>query len=224
MKVSNVRITLTAAVLIVFTATAWALNDAFVTVQSLTADLESRNIDRIDRSLNDIKTMSYKGQILPFIADLWEQRKDKHSGLPWDVIESEIIRVELADILLQAWKNGRLKLDPQPMHRLVTSLVTNNDPDVARKAIGALSIVDDEADVESIYQVAKQKDPATFRVAVMTLSSMCNQKAARAMAQLEKSITEPHLKSYIVERKQRAAQFKKETEWCNPARSNVISK
>ena len=174
----------TATLLIVLTTAAWASNDAFVTVQSLTADLESRNIDRIDKSLNDIKTMSHKGEILPFVADLWEQRKGKHAGLPWDVIESEVVRVELADILLQAVKNGRMKLDPQPMHHLVSGLINSDDPDVARKAIGALSIVDDDADVEGIYQVAKRKDPATFRVAFATLTQMFNQKAARSVAEL----------------------------------------
>lgn len=224
MKAAAMRIALTATVLIVLFTTAWAANDVFVTVQSLTADLESRSIDRIDKSLNDIKTMSYKGQILPFVKDLWEQRKDKHPGLPWDVIGSEIVRVELADILLQAWKNGRMKLDPQPMHHLVSSLINSDDPDVARKAIGALSMVDDEADVEGIHQVAKQKESTTFRVAVMTLSSMCNQKAARAMAELERSITEPQLKSYIMQRKQKADEFKEQTKWCDPNRGNLGSK
>lgn len=224
MNIAALRIVLTATVLIVHTTTAWASNETFVTVQSLTADLETRNIDRVGKSLNDIKTMSYKGQILPFVADLWEQRKDKHPGLPWDVIGSEIVRVDLADILLQAVKNGRMKMDPQPMHRLVSGLITSNDPDVARKAIGALSIVDDETDVDGIHQVAKQKDPATFRVAVMTLSSMCNQKAARAIAELETSITEPQFKSYIAQRKHDSDEFKKQTAWCDPARSNVGSK
>jgi hypothetical protein len=224
MRVAALRTIHVAMFVSALTTAAWASNGAFVTVQSLTADLESRNIDRIDKSLNDIKTMSHKGEILPFVADLWEQRKDKHPGLPWGVIESEVVRVELADILLQAVKNGRAKLDPEPMHRLLSGSINSNDPDVARKAIGALSIVDDEADVDGIHQVAKRKDPATFRVAVATLAQMCNQKAARAIAELETSITEPQFTSYIAQRKHDSEEFKKKTAWCDPARSGLGSK
>jgi hypothetical protein len=111
-KTHAVRTTYVVVVLAVtlLTTVGLASSEVFVTMQSLTTDLESRDIDRIDKSLNDIKTMSYKGEILPFVADLWGQRKAKHSGLPWDVIETELVRVELADILLQAVKNGRTKL------------------------------------------------------------------------------------------------------------------
>src|SRR5713101_3969811 len=110
MKVDAMRITHIALFLVLLSTAVWASNGAFVTVQSLTADLESRNIDQIDKSLNDIKMMSYKGEILPFVVDLWEKRKDKHPRLPWDVIETKIVRLELADILLQSVKNRRLKL------------------------------------------------------------------------------------------------------------------
>ncbi|MDH5667910.1 MAG: hypothetical protein OEY86_07865 [Nitrospira sp.] len=224
MEKAAMRIVYMATAVIVLATAAWASSGTFVTVQSLIADLESRNIRRIDRSLNDIKTMPFKGQILPFVADLWEQRKDKHPGLPWDVIDSEVVRVELADILLQSWKNKLVKLDPEPMHRYLLGLITRQDPDVARIAIVALSAVDDEADVEGIHQVAKQKEPATFRVAIISLSRMCNQKAAKAIAELEESIAEPQFKSFIVKRKQFSEEFRKRSTWCNPARSNVESK
>jgi hypothetical protein len=224
MRVVALRIIQIVIVITLVTTAAWPSNDAFVTVQSLTADLESRNIDRIDKSLNDIKTMSYKGQILPFVAELWEQRKDKHPSLPWDVIGSEIVRVELADILLQAVKNGRMKLDPKPMHRFVSSLINSNDLDVVRKSIGALSIVDDEGDVDGIHQVARRKDPATFRIAVLTLIRMCNPKAARAIVELETSITEASLKAYIADNKRKSEEFKKETMWCDPVRLGLESK
>lgn len=218
MKVVPMRITHIALFLILLSTVVWASNGAFVTVQSLTADLESRNIDQIDKSLNDIKTMSYKGEILPFVVDLWEKRKDKHPRLPWDVIDTKIVRLELADILLQAVKNRRLKLDSQPMHRFVSGLVDSDDPDLARKAIGTLAILDDEADVDRVHQVAKGKDPATFRIAVLTLTQMCNQKAASAIAELEVSIAEPQLNSYIKQRKRDSEEFKNRTAWCDPAR------
>jgi HEAT repeat protein len=209
--------TFSAFILIVIASVAPALvsGGSFVTVQSLTEDLRSRDINRIDKTLNDIKAMPSKGEILPFIMELWDQRNERHPDLPWDVIGTEVIRVELADIILQAVKNGRLRVDPKPMHSFVSKSVNSNDPDVARKAIGALAIIDDETDVDKILGVAKRNDPTTFRAAVATLTQMCNERAARAIADLEVSTKDDTLRSYVRQRKHDSDEFKKRTTWCS---------
>jgi hypothetical protein len=93
-----------------------ATEEVFVTEESLIEDLLSKNVDRIGKSMNNIKSQRYQGQILPLITDLWEQRKDKRPDLPWRLIGTDIIRVELADILMQAYNNGRVRTDPKPIH------------------------------------------------------------------------------------------------------------
>lgn len=210
----------TAATLVFLAVCSVAFGGNGVTIESLIADLESKDTDRIDKSLNDVKRLSNKGQILPFIADLWDLRKEKYPGLPWDVINTNIVRVEIADILLQAHQNARIKLDPQPIHRFVIGQIDNDDPDIARKAIGALALVDDSADVGRLKQIATRKDPATFRPAVATLSQMCNEHAKSAVAELENSIVEPELKSYIENRRRDSDAFKKRTGWCDRSGPN----
>src|SRR5574338_558186 len=78
----------TVATLVFLAVCGVAFGGTSVTIESLIVDLESKDIDRIDKSLNDVKRLSRKGQILPFIADLWDQRKEKYPGLPWDVINT----------------------------------------------------------------------------------------------------------------------------------------
>jgi len=215
MRVAALRTIHVAMFVSALTTAAWASNGAFVTVQSLTADLESRNIDRIDKSLNEIKRMSHKGEILPFIIDLWEQKREKHPGLPWDVINVNVVKVGIADILLQAEKNGKVKMDPKPMHQFVLGQIDSNDPDVVRKAIGALSLIDDPADVGKLKQVAMKKDPATFSIAVASLTLMCNETAKNAVTDIESATSEPDLKAYVEKRKRESEEFKKKTTWCS---------
>ncbi len=219
-RLAGVRGFYTAATFVFLAVCGVAFGGTSVTIESLTADLESKDIDRIDKSLNDVKRLSNKGQILPFIADLWDQRKEKHPGLPWDVINTNIVRVEIADILLQAHQNARIKLDPQPIHRFVVGQIDSDDPDIARKAIGALALVDDSADVGKLKEIATRKDPATFRLAVATLTQMCNENAKSAVAELDNSIIEPELKSYIQKRRHDSDEFKKRTAWCDRSGSN----
>ena len=159
--------------------------------------------------------MSYKGQILPFVQDLWEKRKNQHPNLPWDVIAYKIVRVELADILGQAIKNGHVKMDLNPIHNYLFHLIESTDSAVSRKAIGALSIIGDERDVEKIVTVAKRLEPAIFRIAVLTLTMMCNETAARAVLELEASITDSELRSFIIESTEESEDFKKTSNFCN---------
>jgi len=187
----------------------------FVTVQSLKEDLRSKDFDRIEESLSNVKRKSYKGHILPFIQDLWDQRKDKYPDLPWDVMEYDIVRVQLADILGQAVRNARIRMDVKPIHNFLVSLIDSTDRDVSRKALGALSMIGDETDVEKIFSVAKRMDRGTFRISVLTLTMMCNEKAARAVAKLEALVTNPDLRSFIIESRRDSEDFKKNSGWCN---------
>lgn len=191
-----------------------ASSNTAVTPQSLKEDFQSRDIERITESLEDIKSMTFKGQILPFVQDLWETRKDKYPCLPWEVIETEIVKVELADILGQAIMNGHIRLDLTPIHNYLSRLIASPDFTVSRKAIGALSIIGDETDVEKIVTVAKRLEPATFRIAILTLTMMCNEKAASAVAELEASITNSEWRSFILESRRESEDFKNHTDFC----------
>lgn len=192
-----------------------ALNEAYLSVNELTETLKTRDIDRILKALNTVKQMNYQGEVLPFIRDLWDGRKDKYPELPWETISADIVRIDIANILLQAEANGKIKIDKEKLHRFVSGLINSSDVDVARNAILTLSLLDNEKDVNKILAIAKQKKKGTFRAAVVALSKMCNPAALRALEQLEKSTTEEELKSYIVETKRESQSFKERSGWCN---------
>ena len=193
---------------------AHAAEREFVTEESLTEDLLSKDIDQIRRSLNNIKRQSYKGQILPFITDLWDQRKEKRSDLPWRLIGTDIIRVELADILMQALRNGRVRTDPKSIHDYLSGSVNHEDLDVQINAIGALSVIDDERDVDKILAIAKRQEIFTFPVSVMTLTMMCNAKAAKAIKELTTTVKEPDLLAILSKQKAQSDDFKARTTRC----------
>ena len=198
-----------------------ATERVFVTEESLTEDLLSKNVDRIDRSLNNIKGQRYQGQILPLITDLWEQRKERRPDLPWRLIGTDIIRVELADILMQAYKNGRVRTDPKPIHDYLSGLVNHEDLDVQRKAIGALSAIDDEQDVDKILAVAKRQEIYTFPVSVIALTTMCNEKASKAVAELGAIVDDSNLRAILSKTKQKSDDFKERTTWCKRTGENT---
>ena len=191
-----------------------ASSNPYVSVEELTAELKTKDIDRILKALNTVKQMTYQGEILPFIRDLWDSRKEKYPELPWDTINTDIVKVDIANILLQAAANGKTKIDKEKVHQFVAGLISSSDVDVARNAILTLSLIDDAKDVGGILAIAKQKKKGTFKASVIALSKMCSPEATLALDQLEVSISDAEYKSYITETKREAQSFKERTRWC----------
>lgn len=190
-------------------------NDNFVSIDELTAELNTRNIDRILKALNTVKRMSYQGKILPFVHDLWDEREDKYPDLPWKTVNADIVKVEIANILLQAEANGRIEIHREELHKFVSRLINSADVDVARSAILTLTLTDDERDVDKIFSIAKQQKKGTFRASVLTLAKMCNSVASKALDQLEKDVEKSELKSFIAETRASMEAFKERTRWCD---------
>lgn len=165
------------------TATSYA--DQFVNVENLKADLRTRDIDRIVKTLNDVKRMGYEGQILPFLVDLWSNQKAKYSELPWEIINSDIVRVDIANVLLQAQRNGRIQINDDELYEFLAKLLGSSDLQVAQNAILTLSLIDEPRSVEKILSAANRKNKWTFRSSFVALTSMCHPAAEKALDQLE---------------------------------------
>jgi hypothetical protein len=56
---------------------------------------------------------------LAFIKDLWEGNSQKHPSIPWERFRLEIVRVELANVLLQAHRNGFKTVEKSQLHQFV---------------------------------------------------------------------------------------------------------
>ena len=118
-------------------ATSYA--DQFINVENLKADLQTRDIDRIGKTLNDVKQMKYQGQILPFLVDLWSSQKAKYPELQWEIINSDIVRVDIANVLLQAQRNGRIQINDDELYEFLAKLLVSSDQQVAQNAIWAVA-------------------------------------------------------------------------------------
>lgn len=164
-------------------ATSYA--DRFINVENLKRDLQTRDIDRIGKTLNDVKQMQYQGQILPFLVDLWSNQKAKHPELQWEIINSDIVRVDIANVLLQAQRNGRIQIDDDEFYEFLARLIESSDVQVAQNAILTLSLIDEARSVEKILSASNRKNRWTFRSSFLALTSMCHPSAEKALDQLE---------------------------------------
>ena len=190
-------------------------NKEFITSDNLSEVINSKDIDKVTDTLNEIKKMNYQGEILPFVKDLWHLKKNKHPDLAWNIVTKDIVRVEIANILLQAERNGLIDINKENLHNYILGLLSSNDVYVVQKSIFTLSTFDYNSDVDDILSIAKKRNKITFRAAVITLSKMCNSKSDRALDKLFKLVREDNLKQYIVNTRKRMKNFKERSNWCN---------
>ncbi len=186
----------------------------FVHVDELIEVLNSKDIDLIIETTNHVKGMRYQGEILPVIKDLWDRRADKYPDMHWQTVDLDIVRLEIADILIQARKNGRIEVDRQDLHGFVRGLVESEDSFVANKAILLLSAIDDPNDVEKILAIAKKQEPSSFRTAVAALASMCNAESREALDVLADYVSSADARAFVVENRTQMDEFFRRTRWC----------
>src|SRR5690554_5560867 len=67
--------------------------------------LKSKDVDRIVSVLNEVKRSRYQGDVLPLLKAVWNKDKNALAGIPDAVIDLDIVRIHVADVLVQAHKN-----------------------------------------------------------------------------------------------------------------------
>ncbi len=177
-----------------------ATENTFLTKEELKDDLMSGNVDSVLKSLKKIPHMKYRYDILQFLDDLWEERRKKHPDLPWALVRMEIIKITIANLLLQADVDQVYDGDREKLRRFILDRVSSQDKAVAIEAIGASLFIDDKLAVEKLLSIArKQESEFFFRASVVILAQMCTSSAMTALIQLEKEVGDSDLRSFVSE-------------------------
>ena len=159
----------------------------YVTKKEIERIFQGDNVDAIIQVTNDVKMMIYKREALEFLRDVWEINKSKYPDLSWDVITKDIVRINIADILIQSNRNREISIDTYDFKSYAMKQIENNDEDVVLIAILALSNIDDAASVKKIYEMTSASSPAISRVAIIALAKMCHQAAEQALNNIERN-------------------------------------
>ncbi|MEE8295390.1 MAG: hypothetical protein V3R64_06730, partial [Sphingomonadales bacterium] len=148
------------------------------------------------------------------IADLWNERVNLYPDIAWDSLKKEAPRVKIANILIQADRNGELKSPREDIHSYVLQHIGTDDIYTYTYILLTLTVFDEPEDVQKILNVATTKDFTFFNTSVSILARMCNQKAKEALDFLESEIEDESKINYLLETREKNAAFKEKTDWC----------
>ena len=160
------------------------------TVERITADLMSRDIHRIQRTLKitTVRVLADKTGRKQFILDLWRVERSKYPDLPWDIIMTPQVRVYLANILVPVVQTGRDRLNPDDILNYAWNAAESPDDEVVRAAFNVVAGFDEARVVRRIERYLSKRRRGTyasFYGAVWALAEMCNKDASRFLDKLE---------------------------------------
>lgn len=188
--------------------------ETFVTVEHLREVLQSKNLDLLQKTLNDIKGMGNQSMILPFMRDLWDLRKERHRDVPWDVAENDSIRLSFADVLLQARRNGSIKFDPSDMVKFAAERLEWPNFRIRISAAFVLGLSETDQAVEILFREASRQRADTYRSATLALIHMCNPKSDRAVGDLKGLVKDRIRQKFIYEQVEKWREFNRGHSWC----------
>lgn len=177
-----------------------------VTVDRLTKDLLSMDIERIRRTLKVTATSTDKPAVRTFILDLWYERRNKYPKLPWDIINAPQIRIYVAQLLVVASHFGYDGLQPKDLRDYAWSVTDSPDDDVVRAAFTVIGSTAGRDDIPRIEEYLADPGRTTFGGfygAIGALAYMCYDDAAVALDRLQKQRTDSKKLEILKELRQR---------------------
>jgi len=177
--------------------------------------LKTDNFDMIQREFNNVKMAANPGEIMPIVLDLWYNKKEKYLDLRWDIINKDIVRLLIVDVIIQEKMNGAIEIEETDLHDFVYGLLFAEDRRVKRSAISVISHFDRVEDVDEILDLAKKVEKVTFRTSVIVMTGMCNLEAAKAVDELVNFLPDGDAREYVVDMRQREAEVRKQYDVCS---------
>jgi hypothetical protein len=146
---------------------------AEVSLRELAQALASGEVAQTIDMTNRIKAMPYQGALLPALLEIWDAKLDNFPKVSLTFVESPRIRIELADILIQAERNSLINGRAREIAVYARQLSTSPDVDVARQAILVLGVVNVPEDVAFLTGLIGSEAAGTFNSAAISLSRNC---------------------------------------------------
>lgn len=186
----------------------------YVTKNVLEKVFKEGTVLDIKKVINMAVKEGSENEVLYILNDIWLENIEKHPDYLWDKLKLPILKIEIADVLLQSYVNQKIDIDDEAIHSYVVDMVSNSDPELVTYAIHALLIPNDAQDVEVILNAAQSKNSNIFKSSVYTLSYMCNLSASEALQELI-AIVGDEDKKYVEESIEEANAYKLRSGWCD---------
>jgi hypothetical protein len=164
-----------------------------ISVNELKNILRSDDLNAIVIAMNRVKQNQRSPELMRFILKLWRE-----DGVPaTGVMRSDIVRLELANVLVQANNNGFIKIDVEEIRKYAKEVIAGPNDDAKAIAIETLGLTRNADDIPLFKRIALEENSLTFVEAVLALNQSCEKRAKVALAEIKRRITREQNKKFL---------------------------
>lgn len=169
-----------------------------VTHEELDLVFRSAGVRTVVNALNELKKGTHDRQSLLYVVDAWSHQYDKHPEWNSSMLTDRSVRINLADVIVQAVSNQELEFNICEIIVFARHSANDDDPEVAGRALLILARANHAEDVQLISNVALTAvDESVFRRAVLALSRMDRNKSEQALQMVHDSLEDRTRRDYI---------------------------
>ena len=168
-----------------------------ISVLELKQALKSEDDKTIIQAMNLVKQNQRSNELMMFIIKLWMNDKQLYSDLPWRILNSDIVRVEIANVLVQASNNGLVKVNRDELRTYAKQVITGSDQMAKATAVSTLGLLGNSADINLLKNIALEENPRTFSSAILALSENCDSKATSALNDVKSKVNSNQSKKIL---------------------------
>lgn len=177
-----------------------ALSNLSLAEQSKLLDLVryETNVDEIYNAINNTEASNDN---LTEVCDLWKGDLSKHAKVPRSTIDNDIIRLALANVLMQATRHCRISgISMDELHHFVLSRTKSENTRVRGRATYLLGLAGYDSDILFLESVVESEKEGYAEEAVLSITFIHSEASLDALRNLVKKVSRPSLKMFLQEK------------------------
>lgn len=164
----------------------------YISVKELKNVLKSEDENAIVKALNRVKQNQRSSELMAFILKLWQE----DSVVANSILHSDVVRIELGNILIQANNNGFIKINREEIRKYARGVLAGRNDDAKGTAIGTLGLMRNADDIDLFKKIALEENSLTFAEAILALNQSCEKRAKLALDEIKRRVVREDNKKF----------------------------
>jgi len=156
-----------------------------------------RTEDDIDLLCNEINQVEWSTENLDVVQAVWRKNIDKYPDLPWQKLNNDIIRLAIANVLMQAHRNCKIQSNMDELHDFVRSKTTSKNLEVKGVATYELGLAGRNEDIPFLSSIVESEEKGWAEEAALSLTFMHTNEAVDALRSLQTKVKRQSLKDFL---------------------------
>lgn len=146
---------------------------------------------------NEINHVEWSAENMDVVQALWEKNRQRYPDLPWEKLDDDIVKLALANVLMQAHRHCRIEANMGALHDFVKSKTMSSDLRVKGRATYLLGLSGYEEDIPYLSSIVELEREGYAEEAALSLTFIHSGAALNAIRNLESKVKRPSLKSFL---------------------------